>query len=328
LKKPVFYTIIILFLLVNQLIAQQNLVYNGSFEEYSLCPTSNELNNGQFERVKGWWRPTFSTPDYYNQCNIGMVGIPNNFWGNQYAFHGNGYVGFGAISCSNNGENQGNEYFRTQLISSLKPCYEYKLTMYVSLAEVSSHGVGDIGAWFSVQDDFVSTMLTISQTPQIVNTSSPIVDTSGWTKIEGTFIAKGFENFLTIGYFRDNMTLDTSFVQSFIWSNTKEALYYVDSVTLLELGPVSADLCSFEMNFPNIITPNGDGINDVLDITNYLGILDEIIIANRWGETVEILNKDHTQWRGDNLTEGIYYYRFTTNWGDRTIQNGFIQLIR
>ncbi|TSJ46726.1 gliding motility-associated C-terminal domain-containing protein [Fluviicola chungangensis] len=328
--KPVFYITIFLLLLVKPLQAQLNLVPNGSFEEYTVCPTSNELNNGQFERVENWWRPTESTPDYYNRCNNGIVDIPSNFWGYQEAFQGDGYVGFGAISWNITGENLGNEYFRTQLVEPLKPCVRYRFSMYVSLAEASSYGVGDIGAFFSTDDNYLSTMLSIIEEPQIIYDGVPIIDTSNWTKIEGTFIANGFERYLTIGYFRDNVTLDTLFLQDFGPSiQVKEALYYVDSISLVELNYVSTELCDAKnIVFPNIITPNDDHINDELDISNYLGIINEIIISNRWGDIVTILNGENPIWNGEGLSDGLYFYRFTLELDNKIQKTGFIQLMR
>ncbi|MBX2948191.1 MAG: hypothetical protein KF704_02840 [Crocinitomicaceae bacterium] len=105
----------------------QNLVYNGSFEEYSECPVSAEMNNGQFERARGWWIPTLASPDYYHRCNNdnngawNSVWIPNNFWGHQETFYGDGYAGFIPVM---DGSGLEYEYFRTELISPLKPCIE------------------------------------------------------------------------------------------------------------------------------------------------------------------------------------------------------------
>lgn len=91
-NKLVLYSIL---LLSGFLRSQENLVPNGSFEEFWQCPVGNDLNDGQFERCKYWWKPTTSgTADYFNECHTGgIVGVPNNFWGYQEAFHGKGYVG-------------------------------------------------------------------------------------------------------------------------------------------------------------------------------------------------------------------------------------------
>lgn len=309
----------------------QNLVYNGSFEEYSECPISNELDNGQFERAIGWFRPTDGSPDYFNQCNSGIVNVPNNFWGYQEAFHGDAYVGFIPVM---DGFGLEYEYFRAQLISPLKPCVEYRFRMYVSLANYSTHGIKNIGAYFSVDNDFQNNANILGYNPQIKYHGNPIVDTTNWTLVEGTFIAKGNERFLTIGYFEKNIGNDTVFVQE-IGSFYLHPYYYVDSVSLVEVGAVSEELCDIgEIVFPNIITPNNDGHNDYLDASSYFHLTDEIVIINRWGNIITILTENNPVWDGTNqqgilCTEGTYFYNFSYQWGSQTKEkSGFIQLVR
>ncbi len=66
-----------------------------------------------------------------------------------------------------------------------------------------------------------------------------------------------------------------------------------------------------ELIFPNVITPNGDGVNDVLYIKNAEKYPNNIIqVFNRWGKLVfEQQNYDNT-WGGGNLSEGSYFYIF------------------
>ncbi|WP_224997248.1 gliding motility-associated C-terminal domain-containing protein [Cesiribacter sp. SM1] len=58
---------------------------------------------------------------------------------------------------------------------------------------------------------------------------------------------------------------------------------------------------------PNIITPNGDGKNEVFYIRNKAP-RSHLIITNRWGKVV-YENKDYqNDWDGGSLVEGIYFY--------------------
>ncbi len=64
--------------------------------------------------------------------------------------------------------------------------------------------------------------------------------------------------------------------------------------------------------FPNIITPNGDGVNDYLFIKNLENVKDNrLMIFNRWGKKVyekEHYNPDLDRWDGKGLADGTYYY--------------------
>lgn len=327
---------IIFSFLISTLVGQQNLVPNGSFEEYSECPTGNELNNGQFERATGWFRPTNSTPDFYHRCNNninGTVGVPNNFWGYQEPFHGQGYIGFGAIVWNEKGESIGNEYIRTELKSPLKPCMKYHFRMYVSLAEASTHGIGSLGVLLTKENEFTSTIYALEKNPQIEYKGLPIIDTSTWTIIEGTFISKGFEKHLTIGYFSNTIGSDTAFIQDFGVGSYSG--FYLDSVSLYEIGSVSEELCDAgNISFPNIVTANSDGTNELLDASSYFAITDEIVILNRWGNVIKVLTEENSVWNGTtangkDCTEGVYFYKFDYQWGSQTKhKSGFIHLVR
>jgi gliding motility-associated-like protein len=67
----------------------------------------------------------------------------------------------------------------------------------------------------------------------------------------------------------------------------------------------------------NLVTPNGDGINDFW----YLDGIDlypdnEVLIFNRWGDQVRVFqgynnsnkNWDGTNEKGENLPDGVYFY--------------------
>ena len=63
--------------------------------------------------------------------------------------------------------------------------------------------------------------------------------------------------------------------------------------------------------FPNIITPNGDGLNDVLVITNADKYPSNLLqVFNRWGKRVFEMKDYNNSWGGDNLADGTYYYIF------------------
>ncbi len=84
---------------------------------------------------------------------------------------------------------------------------------------------------------------------------------------------------------------------------------------------------------PDVFTPNGDGVNDVLElkgIEEYPGA--EVTIYNRWGEIVYHTEGGYTKpfdgrWRGEALPPGNYAYTIRPS-EERPLLRGFIYLSR
>lgn len=91
-----------------------------------------------------------------------------------------------------------------------------------------------------------------------------------------------------------------------------------------------------EFEFPNVITANNDGINDVLDLHAYFQTCDKykIYIFNRWGNLVYEQTDTSTQFIGDtqngnNLEEGVYFYKMEYESPlDSGTKNGFIHIVK
>jgi gliding motility-associated-like protein len=92
-----------------------------------------------------------------------------------------------------------------------------------------------------------------------------------------------------------------------------------------------------QFEFPNVITANDDGINDVLDLSTYFKTCDEytLYIFNRWGNLVFEQTKSSAQFRGDTesdkqLNEGVYFYKLVVDAidGNEQIKSGFIHVIK
>jgi gliding motility-associated-like protein len=92
----------------------------------------------------------------------------------------------------------------------------------------------------------------------------------------------------------------------------------------IECGPI----------LPNVITPNGDGNNDVLVITGSEGFELAIRIFNRWGQLVWESSGRDIRWNGhhingDALVDGVYYYELLrTGLGISQPYTGYVQVMR
>lgn len=106
----------------------------------------------------------------------------------------------------------------------------------------------------------------------------------------------------------------------------------VDTMAFTLTGP-------FNVVIPEGISPNGDGINDVLIIKNMNDYPDnELTIFNRWGDIVYHAKPYANDWDGKNhgslqfinndLPDGIYYYHFKVDDGKNPTLKGYIILKR
>jgi len=78
---------------------------------------------------------------------------------------------------------------------------------------------------------------------------------------------------------------------------------------------------------PNVITPNGDGTNDVLAIENIPNGEGSLTVYNRWGTVVFSAESYNNDWDGKGLTDGVYFYLYRYNEGSEYV-SGHIEIIR
>lgn len=86
---------------------------------------------------------------------------------------------------------------------------------------------------------------------------------------------------------------------------------------------------------PNIISPNGDGINDYLSFNSFGAEALECNIFNRWGTLIYQLNHIDDRWNGNTITgekapEGVYFYQLNVTGihGSILEEKGSVTIIR
>jgi len=105
-------------------VSGQNLIPNGDFEQYVGCP----VTPGQFhyDSVLFWESPIFTSPDYFNQCNLftWSVSVPTNYAGYQVPQSGAAYSGIFLWSAPNY-----REYLAAPLLYPLaaNTCYYFEM---------------------------------------------------------------------------------------------------------------------------------------------------------------------------------------------------------
>ncbi len=84
---------------------------------------------------------------------------------------------------------------------------------------------------------------------------------------------------------------------------------------------------------PNVITPNGDGNNDVFVVLGSEGFTLAVRIYNRWGQEVWSYVGRDIRWNGhhangDAVSDGVYYYELLrTGVSNSTAYTGYIQVL-
>jgi len=231
------YSLIVAFILIcSNLNSQVNLVPNYSFEQTNYCPHKNFT-----PPPVPWYIPTNyglngGGGEYCNACDTidKSASVPFNYAAGQsyqYARTGNAYI----LVDYRNGINR--LYVQVKLFDSLKAGHSYYAEHFVNTPNSLGYACNNIGMLFTDSAIYADTINyyypPILANPQVVNYSNPVVtDTLNWIKVSGVFTAKGGEQYLTLGNFKDNA--HTAFVQ-FQPTGYGGAGYYIDDVSVYEL---------------------------------------------------------------------------------------------
>ncbi len=129
-------------------------------------------------------------------------------------------------------------------------------------------------------------------------------------------------------YLWKNESVLVSEQNQFMASPVTKTIYtvYGSDACYVDSQQVTVDVIPIEFFIPNLITPNGDGLNDNFRITNF-GTKWNLEIYNRWGQLVYQREKYINEWNGDGQNDGVYYYHITDT---KTLEmyKGWVEIIR
>lgn len=301
------YYILFFFLISFQVFGQQNLILNGDFEEYWQCPDDAT----QIERCKYVYNPCASAPstsDYFNACYVpgsggSPVGVPNTSGGYQNSRSGNGMAGY---VCADGPNFQYREYIQLSLSEPMECGKKYLVEGYFNLSDLYRYTIMNTGFLFSEERINSNDFLYNSYTPQYMDSLTLINDTVNWIKLSFEYTADGPHQFLTVGNFLKDSTESYIEVNPNAIAQMYSSYLFLDDFSVKELGEA-------EIQFPNVFTPNDDGINDEFSpLDTQWHYLEEIDIINRWGNQVISLKPpfvwDGLDSAGNKVSNGVYYY--------------------
>ena len=214
-----------------QKLCAQNLVPNGSFEEYASCPGSYSRNPAEF-RVNGWRSLTNGSPDYFNSCSEGDAAVPYNWAGVSDAYDGYGYAGLYTYMTE---PREYREYLHTKLTQPLIKDSLYYIEFRYKLSSYSKYSIDRMGILLS---DSMRTMhhdrvLKADATISFVKDSALTPETGAWELAKAEYTANGNERFLTIGNFSDDVNTGSYYIRFRPAAEpmlAHSAYYYIDDV--------------------------------------------------------------------------------------------------
>lgn len=206
----------------------QNLVPNGSFERYSICPN----NYSQADYATGWIKSlTFNYgqnndhTDYFNNCTTTSFGTPVNVWGNEIPSDGVAYQGMAPKYTPYGFDYRENIY--TQLSSPLVVGTPYYVSFQISLADEFQKATDKMGIKFSTVPGF-----DINNFAHVY-CLTPITNQNGWTTIQAIFTADSAYKYIGLGnFFKDLWTNEVMACPSCIIDAT---LYYLDNIKVFKV---------------------------------------------------------------------------------------------
>lgn len=312
-----FLTIIFLSTLLP--LSAQNLVPNGSFER-SMKPVVSKYA-GNIEQAMPWFPAGIGSPDLIQQNDV-----PN---GQQLAADGQQFAGLILYDADNRNFR---EYLEVRLIRALMPGEEVCIRFQVSAAEESMYFTDELGIALSSDSIRSRDWNTITREPELKTQKYlPISDTgAAWKKISFTFTAKGGEQFITLGNFRNDestslqpnnqtLILRLAYVyidDVFVGSCAPEKPLVNDTQVSINPPPSGEILPAGKMHVPTVVTPNGDGFNDVFYIEG-LPRYSRLIIRDKQGNQVFKTDNYRNDWDGTGLKNGTYQYELILPDGNR-----------
>ncbi|MGP8216088.1 MAG: T9SS type A sorting domain-containing protein [Bacteroidia bacterium] len=316
----------------------QNLVPNHSFEDTLQCVSSDNQFTGYIANWTGQGGGgglcyfTAQCPDSIPKYS--SVGVPSNVLGFQYAHTGVSYAGiYTYISDTTKGDPfdtnlyNSRNYIQVKLINSLNSGEKYYVTFYVCLTNLMNFACNDMGALFSIDSvpmNNITESRVIDSIPQVANDpiKNPLTDTAHWTKIAGSFIAKGGERYLTIGNFKNDTTSNIKYLGSI---QAAGAYYYIDDVIVSPDSNYADSLFSGinELRAKNEevrVWPNPNDGKFSIEITNYeLRIKNSVEVYNVLGEKVYsqlLIPNSQFLINLSNQPAGMYLYRVISETGE------------
>lgn len=248
--------IVFILFLNNQMVSQENLIYNGGFEVYTKIP----ILENQMDLCKGWSSPINSS-DYFHMKSKkkSKINIPNTFLGHKKCIEGESFVGLTVFD-----KNYGfKEYIQTQISTPLIKDSLYRIEFLISIAEQSTYNPNKKISFAFTDTSLINkahenknknmqiyydkkgySMIDYNRTITVGFDSLYKVKDSiyEWKRVRFNYKSIGNEKFLTIGVFKNDISKWNHFYRRYFVkklnkaSLTDGAYVFIDDISLVLLS--------------------------------------------------------------------------------------------
>jgi len=282
----------------------QNLVINGSFEDFVSCPDDQY----EIDQAEPWKSYGF-TPDFFHVCDeTNTAGVPySSIYGYQQPLVGEGQAGFIALGFVNN-----HEVIGAPLSENLIVGNEYYVSFYVSRGfgggfhSNCNCAINNIGLKFLTEEYSINEPLPIDNQADILY-EEVIIDTVGWTHVSGWFTADVAYSHIAIGNFFD---AENNIIENYNDEQFYKTYYFLDEVCISDdasdcLIPTSTQTQSKRESLMRIFPNPNEGsfqLNSEKGVTEYSiqNLAGQVMISKRIASSQNVIID------ASDLPAGIY----------------------
>lgn len=296
--------LLMLLFLISRSSFSQELVANGSFEEYTACPDGLL----QIDHAIGWMSFQQS-PDYYNECSSSYYAdVPDNWLGHQNAATGNAYTGIITMFAVGGVFTNAREFLASELTQTLEIGVTYQVSLKASWGMNDSFAINLVTNHLGIR--FTSVLYSEAQPLEADNYSqidNPfiITDTSNWVTVAGTFVADSDYKYIVIGNFYQDDQTDTLQLGPEPYGGGM-AYYFIDDVSVTK--QVEDQVYQVSKSLQPILFPNP--ANQFLNVNLNGCIIRQAEIFSHEGNSLSLkrlkTNNQSILFNTDDLPRGVY----------------------
>ena len=242
-KKGLLFVWVLVFCLSgSELLAQNDLVPNGSFETKAKIK-----REGMIEYAEPWYSPTDVPADIYSKAGKDDFATPENRYGRETPEDGDCYAGIVAYSHR---DAQPRTYLTVQLKKPLVAGKTYCVKMNVSLSDISKYASNGLGIYLSPKK--IQTKHIVSNTiqPQVKHSKDKIMDDQYvWEPICQIYRATGGEKYMAIGNFLPTASTKVKKMKrpsGFTTPQKSNAYYFIENVSIINMVELEPEDCQCE----------------------------------------------------------------------------------